>query len=128
MSYELDLTLIIVPASCGSSQTCSLLYLKKVRYNICIYLYIRICIYISVLVYPFFRSTCINHRHRRGLQYKISSFFSTILSLRSFIRRSSKFPQDQRNKSIENSNDRKFRFRFFFLISEGLQGILSGKL
>lgn len=34
VSYELDLTLIIVRASCGSSQTCSLLYLKKVRYNI----------------------------------------------------------------------------------------------
>ena len=28
-----DLTFVIVPASCGSSQTCSLLYLKKVRYT-----------------------------------------------------------------------------------------------
>lgn len=37
VSYELDLTLIIVPASCGSSQTCSLLYLKKVRYLLHIY-------------------------------------------------------------------------------------------
>ena len=44
---------IILPASCGSSQTCSLLYLKKVRY-ICIYL-LYTYMYISSVCNSFVR-------------------------------------------------------------------------
>jgi len=102
VSYELDLTLIIVPASCGSSQTCSLLYLKKVRY-----LYIHIYIYIYIYIYPLFSFPlkffvhCILQRHRTPATEYIDSLhrYSRLTAAR--------FPKvfDEQSIKIDDDNN-----------------------
>jgi len=67
VSYELDLMLIIVPASCGLSQTCSLLYLKKVRY-------LLLSIYPLFLFLKFFRIRFAVSLQIDQLQYVFAKF------------------------------------------------------
>lgn len=70
VSYELNLTLIIVPASCGSSQTCSLLYLKKVRY---LYIYIY-ALFLSLKKIP----CTLFYRHRTLITMSIDTLYRRI--------------------------------------------------